>query len=584
MLYEMLTGCLPFTGETPSHAVVAILEREPTPVSQSLPGTPSELEFIVTKALRKDRTQRYQTAREFAVDLGHLKESVSRGVVATETPHRRQQLRSPYVMIATAAILVLLSFGLYWFVWRNKATTNVTSINSVAVLPFANISGDPNMDYLSEGITDSLINNLSQLPDIKVIGRSSVFRYKGKPADAHAVGQDLSVQAVLSGRIVEQGGDLIIYVDLEDARDRHHIWGAQYNRKASDILAIQNDISRTITEKLRGQINGEDQKRLAKHYTDNVDAYQLYLKGRWFWNKRTADGKKQASAYFQQAIDLDPNYALAYVGLADTFALNSSVQPRESYLRAKDAAARALALDNTLGEAHATLGFIKSHYERDGAGSEQEFRRAIELTPNYAIAHYWYADQLIARSQFPQALQEFERAAELDPFSPIISTEIGLVYFYTRQYDRSIEHFQKMSDQFPDFFPVHMYLGWAYTQKKMYAEAKNQYQQAASLSDGHTLVLATSGYTHAVSGEKAEALKILKELTDLASRQYVSPYRFAIVYSGLGDKEKAIEWLNRAYDELDLLLIYMNVTPFFDTLRDDPRFGGLVQRLGLAPK
>lgn len=582
VLYEMLTGGLPFTGETPSHAVVAILEREPTPVTKSLPGMPSELEWIVNKALRKDRDQRYQTAREFAIDLAHLKEAVSSGVVTTEKSHQRQTLWSPYVLAATAAILVLLSIGLYLLIGRNKATTNLTSINSVAVLPFANMSGDPSMDYLSDGITDSLINNLSQLPEIKVIGRSSVFRYKGSHTDAQAVGKDLSVQAVLTGRITERGGDLLIYVDLEDARDNTHIWGEQYNRKVSDILAIQNDISRIITEKLRVRITGESQKRLTKAYTDNVEAYRLYLKGRWFWNKRTLEGKKEATRLFQQAIDLDSNYALAYAGLADVHVLDSSVPLRDSYLRAKAAVARALELDNSLGEAHATLGFIKSHYESDWAGGEVEFKRASELNPNYATAHHWYADQLLARGQFDQALKELKRAQELDPLSPIINTDIGLVYFYSRDYDHSIEYFRSMCELFPDFFPAHMYLGWAYTQKQMYAEATAAYQRAVNLSNGQKLVLATMGYTYAVSGKEAEARKTLKELKDRSSHEWVPPLRFAIIYAGLGQKDQAFEWLNKAYEELDLLLIYIKVSPFFDPLRNDPRFAALLERLHLA--
>ncbi|MCM3869990.1 MAG: protein kinase [Pyrinomonadaceae bacterium] len=582
VLYEMLTGRMPFTGETNSHAIVAILEREPTPVTESLPGMPSELEWIVTKALRKDRDQRYQTAREFAIDLGHLKEGLSKGVVTQEKPHPRQPLRWPYLIAAVAAILVLISTGLYLLVGRNNEATNFASINSVAVLPFANMSGDPNMDYLSDGITDSLINSLSELPDIKVIGRSSVFRYKGSHTDAQAVGKDLSVQAVLTGRITERDGDLLIYVDLEDARDNSHIWGEQYNRKTSDILAIQNDISRVITEKLRVRITGEYQKRLAKPDTDNVEAYRLYLKGRWFWNKRTMEGKKQATLCFQQAIDLDSNYALAYAGLADIYVLDSSVPLRDSYLRAKAAVAKALALDGSLGEAHATLGFIKSHYENDWAGGEAEFKRAIELNPNYATAHHWYADQLLARGEFNQALQELRRAQELDPLSPIINTDIGLVYFYSRDYDRSIEYFRRMCELFPDFFPAHLYLGWAYTQKQMYSEATTEYQRAATFAKGHVLVSAMTGYNYAVSGNQEEARKILKELKDRSSREWIPPLRFAIIYAGLGQKDQALEWLNRANDELDLLLIYIKVSPFFDALRKDPRFVALLARLHLA--
>jgi TolB-like protein len=579
----MLTGRFPFTGETPSHAVVAILEREPTPVTRSLPGAPAELEWIINKALRKDRDQRYQTAGEFAIDLAHLEQSVSRGVVTTEEPDKGQKLRSQYLWATTAAILVLLGIGLYWLVGPNRATSSGSSINSLAVLPFTNMSGDPSMDYLSDGITDSLINNLSQLPDLRIIGRSSVFRYKGSHADAQAVGKDLGVEAVLTGRITERNGDLLIYVDLEDARDNSHIWGEQYNRKAGDILGIQNDISRIITEKLRVRMSGESQERLTKRHTDNVEAYRLYLKGRWFWNKRTLEGKKEATRLFQQAIELDSNYALAYAGLADVHVLDSSVPLRDSYLRAKAAAARALELDNSLGEAHATLGFIKSHYESDWAGGEVEFKRAIELNPNYATAHHWYADQLLARGQFADSLKELKRAQELDPLSPIINTDIGLVYFYSRDYDRSIEYFRRMCELFPDFFPAHLYLGWGYTQKKMYEEAASAYHRAATLSKGHNLVLAMTGYNYAVSGKETEARKALKELKDRSSHESIPPLRFAIIYSGLGQKDQALEWLNKAYDELDLLLIYIKVSPFFDPLRNEPGFLALLEQLHLAP-
>jgi serine/threonine protein kinase len=425
VLYEMLTGCLPFGGETPSHAIVAILEREPEPLTRSLDKVPAALERIVKKALRKERDQRYQTAREFALDLDSLKQAVSTANLSLEKSRPRRVLSLRFALAATVAVLMLGIIGLYLYAARNKKTTNLASINSVAVLPFTNMSDDPNMDYLSDGITDSLINNLSQLPNLKVIGRSSTFRYKGSQADASAVGQELSVQTVLTGRIVERNGDLSIYVDLEDARDKSHIWGEQYNRKIADLLVIQDEISHNITEKLRLRMNGEDEQRLAKRYTDNVEAYQLYLKGRWFWNKRTADGKKQAAVYFQQAIDLDANYALAYAGLADVYVLDSSVPLRESYQRAKAATARALVLDNSLGEAHATLGFIKSHYEKDWAGGEVEFKRAIELNPNYATAHHWYADQFLARGHFDEALVELEKARELDPLSPIINTDVG---------------------------------------------------------------------------------------------------------------------------------------------------------------
>ncbi|MEO8435901.1 MAG: protein kinase [Pyrinomonadaceae bacterium] len=582
VLYEMLTGSLPFTGATPSHAVVAILEREPTPVTESLPGTPSELDWIITKTMRKDRAHRYQTARELEVDLGNLKDTVSRSSLMTQKSYGRARKKSPYALAATVAVLALVLVGLYLVIGRSKPVPAATSINSVAVLPFENLSGDANMDYLSDGITDSLINDLSQLPSLKVIGRSSTFPYKGQQADAYAVGQQLGVHSVLTGRIVERNGDLSIFVDLEDARDKSHIWGAQYNRKAADLLLIQHEISHNVTEKLRLRLSGEDKQRLAKRDTENVDAYRLYLKGRFFWNKFTREGKEQATQYFQQAINLDPNYALAYAGLADVYVLDSSVPLRESYQRAKAAAEKALVLDNSLGEAHATLGLIKTHYDTDWAGGEAEFKRAIELNPNYATAHHYYGDMFLARGNFEKAQQEMEKAKELDPLSPAINVDIGLVYFYQRDYDRCIEYSKKVSQRFPDFFPARSNLAWAYTQKKMYREAIAEYQQASTLSKGHTMVRAMMAYTYAVWGKKDEARKILKDLENAAKSRHISPMRFVVMHLGLGDKEKVFQWLQRAKEELDIFLVYVRVSPFFDSVRNEPKFQDIIQSLGLA--
>jgi tetratricopeptide (TPR) repeat protein len=408
-----------------------------------------------------------------------------------------------------------------------------------------------------------------------------VFRYKGQQTSAQSVGQDLSVKAVLTGRIVQRGDQLSIYVGLENAADNSHIWGEQYNRHVSDILAIQDEISRIVTEKLSVRINEDDRRRLAKRATDDVQAYQLYLRGQWFLNQLTSDGKRQALACFEQAIAIDPNYGLAYSGLADIYVLSIG-SPEETYLKAEAAAKKALQLDPTLGEAHTTLGFIKSHYERDWAGAEAEYKRAIELKPNYATAHHYYADQLAALGEFDRAFPILQRAAELDPLAPIINADIGAFFFFAREYDKSIEHLRKTTQQFPDFWPGHYYLAWAYTQKKMYSDALSEYQQALTLSKGHSMVLAMTGYTYGMSGRKTEALKILKQLQAKNPDQYVPPLRFAVVYTGLGNKDKAFEWLNTACDKRDLLVIYMKVLPFFDALRNDRRFPVLLKRLNLA--
>ena len=311
-------------------------------------------------------------------------------------------------------------------------------------------------------------------------------------------------------------------------------------------MVIQDEISHKITENLRLRMSGEDERRLARRPTENVDAYQLYLKGRWYWNKFTKEGKDQAINCFQQAIKLDPNYALAYAGLADVYVVDGSVPLRESYQRAKTAAEKALVLDKSLGEAHATLGLIKTHYDIDWAGGEAEFKRAIELSPNYATAHHYYSDLLLARGNFDKAFQELEKARELDPLSPIINADIGTLYFYQRDYDRCIEYSKRVSQQFPDFFAAHANLAWAYTQKKMYREAIAEYREASKLSNGHTFVQATLAYTYAVSGNQAEARKILKDLETRSAHQHISPMRFVVMHLGLGEKEQVFEWLERA--------------------------------------
>ena len=582
LLYEMLTGGVPFTGETPSHVIVAILEREPSSLVDVSPKMPIELDWLIKKALRKDRKERYQSAAELARDLRQLRESTVSGRALPTSPIVPRRQRWRHLVPIAALLLMAIVIGFVFFNRsRQPATATSTNIDSLAVLPFTNLSNDPDMNYLSDGITDSLINNLSQLPNVKVIGRNSVFRYKGQQTSAHAVGEELSVKAVLSGRIVLRGNDVSISVVLENAADNSHIWGEQYNRQVSDIFTIQDEISRIVTEKLRVRISDEVRRRLAQRATNDVEAYQLYLKGRWFWNQRTADGKRQALACFEKAIGIDPNYALAYVGLADIYVITMA-PPEGSYEKAKAAATRALELDPTLGEAHATLGFIKSHYERDWAGGEAEFKRAIELNPNHPTTHHWYADQLQARGQFDGASQELQRAADLDPFSPIINTGMGINLFFKGDYDNSIEHLRRSSQQFPDFWPAHYYLGWAYTQKKMYSTALSEYQQASTLSKGHSMVLAMTGYTYGVSGRRAEALKVLKELEARTSREYVPPLRFAMVHTALGNKDKAFEWLNKACDQRDILVIYLKVSPFFETLRNDSRFLMLLRRLDLA--
>ena len=582
VLYEMLVGRLPFSGDTPSHAIVAILESEPQSLTESLDGIPQTLENSVRKALQKNRSDRYRKVNEFASDLDTVKRELSSGSYEVAKPSRTRTDRWWPVAVLGALAIVIAASAIYFRTRPEETRAIPATINSMAVLPFVNESNDPNVDYLTDGMTDSLINRLSELPNLKVIGHTSAFHYRSLPTDAQSVGKDLQVQAILTGRIVEHEGTLSITVSLEDVRDKHHIWGDRYDVKAADLLTIPDQLAQRITEKLRLKVNGSDQERLAKRPTDNVEAYKLYLKGRWFWNKFTTEGREQAISCYQQAIKLDPSYALAYAGLADVYMVYTSVPRPEAYRNAKAAAEKALELDSSQGEAHATLGVIKAHYDLDLKGAETEFKRAIELNPNYASAYHYYGDLLVARGDFERAVEQLNTARELDPLSPIINTDIGLAYFYQRDYDRCIEFSKGVTEQFPDFFPAYMNLAWAYSQKKMYNESFAAFREANRLSDNHSWVQATLAYTYAVSGRKNEARRILKGLETLSAHEQVSPMRFVVVNVGLGDKARVFQWLERAREELDIYLVYVRVSPFLDSVRDDPKFRDFVQRIGLA--
>jgi serine/threonine-protein kinase len=585
VLYEMLAGRMPFSGETPSHAIVAILESQPEPLTASVDRVPEKLQRIVHKALRKNRQERYQTAGEFASALETVKQELSTGSFeVARAPRRKTDPRWRVAVLVTLAVLV--AGGVVYLLTRHRETSPVAStvIESVAVLPFENTNKDANVDYLSDGMTESLINDLSQIRNLRVIGRNSAFQYRNVQKDSQTIGRELGVQAILTGRVIQHEGVFTIYVDLEDTRDKHRIWGDRFDRKALDLLAVQEEISQKIAANLSVAMTRDDRQKLTKVATQNNEAYQWYLKGRWYWNKFTKDDKQNAINSFQEAIKLDPRYALAYSGLADVYVNDSTVPLRESYRKAKAAAEQALALDASLGEAHATLGFMKTHYDIDWPGAETEFKKAIELNPNYATAHYYYAILFTVRGDFEKSLQEFEKARVLDPLSPLINSEIGAVYFFQRDYDRCIEYSNRMARQFPEFALPHVNLAWAYTEKKMYREAIAEYLQARTLSKGHSYVEATLAYTYAISGNKAEARKILKNLEQRATHENVSAMRFAVVHLGLGERDQMFQWLERAKQQLDVFLIYLRINPFFDTVRNDPKFQDFIQQLGLASR
>jgi TolB-like protein/Tfp pilus assembly protein PilF len=587
LLYEMVTGRLPFEGATPSHTIVAITDQKPPPLSRYLQGVPEALEEVVKGALAKDPEARYQTARELLAELKKLKQRIEVGVelgrcVLPESARSETMTGKRYkrkVALALVAVVVIVAGIAYFYFARGGA-----SGASLAILPLVNASADPNMEYLSDGITESLINSLSQLPQLRVVARTTVFQYKGRDVDPQEIGRNLKVNAVLTGKVLQRGDTLVIQVDLVDTADGSQLWGEQYNRKQSDILAVQQDIAREISQKLRLRLTGEEQRQVVKSYTQNTDAYHAYWKGRYFWNQRTEAGLKKGIAYFQKAIDLDQNYALAYSGLADsytTLGYFSSLAPHDSFPHAKKAATTALELDRTLAEPHTSLAYAKLYYDWDWDGAETHFKEAIKLNPNYATAHHWYSVYLTASERHPEALAEIQRAQELDPLSLIIATDIGFESYYSGQYDQAIKQLQFVLEMKPDFPLAHLWLGRAYQEKAMYDEAVAEYQKAEAALQNWVPAKAAIGNAYGLWGKKAKAQRVLDELNELAKQRYVTPYGTALVYAGLGEKDQAFAALDEAYRQRSHWLVWLKLDPRWAQLRTDPRFAELVRRIGL---
>ena len=483
------------------------------------------------------------------------------------------------LLVLSALIIAAAVAAFAYFKYFGSRSQPITSI---AVLPFANASADQNMEYLSDGLSESLINALSQLPQLKVIARSSVFKYKGKEADPQEVARALGVQAILTGRVAQRGDNLVVSAELVDARDRTQIWGEQYSRKAADIQAVQEEMAHTISEKLRLRLSGAQEQQLTKHATENSQAYQFYLSGLFYLRKGGRENVRKALDYFNQAVALDPNFALAWVGVARAnryFSGNSLLDPKEPLARARAATQKALELDETLAEAHVELAGIKLD-EWDWAGAEREYTRAIGLNPNLVEAHTWYAGYLSSMGRHAEALAENKRAQELDPLESRLRFQEGWLLYLARRYEEAGEKLQQLSKMEPHGSgALHSSLGLTYAAKGMYEQAINEYQKQISIDGETTWRQIILGHALAMSGKRSEAQAILDKLK--RTKEYVSPAELAILYAGLGDKEGAIASLERAYAAHDLQMQYLKVDPHFDSLRSDPRFQDLVRRVGL---
>lgn len=455
---------------------------------------------------------------------------------------------------------------------------------SIAVLPFVNMSGNEADEYFSDGMTEELINALTAVGGLRVAARTSSFAFKGKEADVREIGQSLNVQTILEGSVRKARNRLRITAQLVNVADGYHLWSETYDREMEDVFAVQEEISRAIVSALKVKLAAAEERPVATR-TGHLEAYDLYLKGRYFWNKRTEEGLKTAIEYFERAIALDRSYAPPYAGLADSYIVLSIghgfLSPEEGMPRGKEAAMKALELDEALAEAHASLAHVKTWYERDWAGAEREYKRAIELDPNYATAHHWYSLLLVGMGRFEEGFAEIRRAHELEPYSLIIATTVGRRVHFGRRYDEAIAAYRSALELDPNFAIAHKWLGIAYAQQGSFADALEELRKATELEPKNTVIRAALAYGYALSGSGAEARKILEGLK--AGRRYVSPYRVAIVYAALGETDQAFEWLEKGYRERDGWLLNLNVDPALDPLRSDPRFARLVKRMGLPP-
>src|SRR6266852_829733 len=585
LLYEMCTGALPFRGDTSGLIFKAILDREPTAAVRLNPDVPLKLEEIIGKALEKDRDVRYQHASEIKADLKRLKRDTESGKIArVGAPMLHWSRRTTLVgAIAIVSVVVLIAVATFYF-----GSSRRIRINSVAVLPVANAGADPAMEYLSDGLTEGVIDRLSGLPNVKVISRTSAFRYKQRDIEPQKVAKELGVDALVTGRVVQRGDDLSISAELVDAREDKQLWGEQYSRKLADIVSIQQEIATAISGNLRIRLTSEEKTRLAKSSATNPEAYQLYLRGRYHANQTTEAELRKSIEYFQQAIDKDPGYALAYAGLADSYsALGGGwmyLPPTDTLPKAKAAAEKALKLDDTLAEAHAALAYA-TFFDWDWPGAEREFKRAIELNPNSALSHARYAECPKTRLRFNESIAEAQRAQELDPLSPDIVSQLGNVYLITRRYDESVAQFQKALDLNPNVPVVRALLAMAYAMKRMYPQALAEYDKIADqdkvTAAGNQFVAGMLGWVYAASGRRTDALKIAQEFKELSAHAYVDFYWDGVIYAGVGDKDEAVRLLEKSYQEHAATLPYLAVDPFWYGLRSDPRYADLLRRIGL---
>ena len=616
ILFEACTGQKPFQGESLVKSLHMVV-YEPAPLLAELnPSVPPELQRIVRRCLAKDPDERYQSIKDVAIELKELRRELEGAGIDTTVPPARSRApeevtgservvsttsgpasiqthasSAEYVIsgikqhkLAASIIgLAVLVSGITLFALYLRARTSNVSIKSIAVMPFVNETGKTELEYLTDGMTDTLISSLSQLPNMSVKARASVFRYKGKETNPQTIGKELNVQAILNGHVTQRGDQLTLTLELVDVQTENVIWSEQYNRKEADLVSLQGEIARDVSVKLRTKLSGSEEEKVAKTYTANPEAYQLYLKGLFYWNKRTGEALKTSLDYFKQATEKDPGYAQAYAGMALAYVLlpeYSAGTPTDSHTKAKAAATKALQLDETLAEAHTVLAYSLYSFDRNAAESGREFKRAIELNPNFATAHQWYGGGLLVVTQrFDEAIAEGKRAVEIDPLSLVGNLQLATTYYYARRYEESIAQLRKIVELDRNWFLAHMVLCQVNESKGLASEAVAECLKARELNDD-PYVLAFLTRALAASGKRDEAMKTLEQMHEISKQRYVPAYGFAIAYAGLGDKDQAFQWIERSLQDRAWDVTYLKVDPIMESLHADPRFADLVKRVG----
>jgi serine/threonine-protein kinase len=620
VLYEMVAGRAPFAGESSTDVLAAILDKEPLLLARFSPDVPPELQRIVTKCLRKERDERYQTMKDLLLDLKELRDElaleaklersirpvsnvenqqtliseaeITRGQSVQATSAASAQTASSaeylvseiknhkreFALVMLALLVAAIGFA-YWYLFLRAGSRQ---IESIAVMPFVNESGNVDVEYLSDGMTETLINSLSQLPNLSVKARASVFRYKGKETNPQTIGKELNVQAMLNGRVIQRGEQLILNLELIDAQTENVIWSERYNRRQADLVSLQSEIARDVSSKLKSKLSGLDEAKVTKTSTTNPEAYQAYLKGRYYWNRRTAENLQKAIEQFKAATDRDPNYALAYSGLADCYLLlnyYAGTPLSETLPQAKAFAERAIAIDDQLAEPHASIGQVNK-VSWQWAEAEREFKRAIELNPNYATAYHWYSILLNALGRSDESALIIKQAHEIDPLSSVISRNISDMYEIQNDHNASIENSLKIIELDPNYSDGYNSLGVSYLKQGRNAEAIANLQKAVELSNRGSFTLSNLGYGYGVTGNRSKAIAIVKELEEKYARKESNGRYIAAVYAGLGEKDKAFEWLEKDFQTREDLTFTRWLIPY-ESLRDDPRYKDLLKRMNL---